>query len=100
MIGRNHTQGATLPVYRFDEMQVLSKEQVRKFLASASHSSSYAFFHLALVTGMRMGELLGLKWSDIDWESGTITMPKAKTVCARGGVEPCGAQNKVRKADD
>lgn len=78
MIGSSPTQGATLPVYRFDEMQVLSKEQVRRFLASASHSSSYAFFHLALVTGMRMGELLGLKWSDIDWYSGTITIQRQK----------------------
>jgi len=78
MIGSNPTQGATLPVYRFDEMQVLSKEQVRRFLASANHSSSYALFHLALVTGMRMGELLGLKWSDIDWDSGTITIQRQK----------------------
>jgi integrase len=78
MLERNPTQGATLPVYRFDEMQVLSKEQVRKFLGAASQSSSHTIFHLALVTGMRMGELLGLKWSDIDWEAGTITVQRQK----------------------
>lgn len=91
LIERNPTQGATLPIYRFEEMRVLNRDQIRRLLNAASHRSSHAFFHLALVTGMRMGELLGLKWSDVDWESGTITIKRQKQYVPGAGwrlVEP------------
>lgn len=78
VIRKNPTQGATLPVYHFDEMHILNKDQVKLLLAVASEYSSYAFYRLALTTGMRMGELLGLKWSDINWESGSITIQRQK----------------------
>lgn len=74
----NPTQGATIPVYHFDEMRILTKEQVHQFLAIAQKFPSFAFYRLALTTGMRLGELLGLKWSDINWELGTIMIQRQK----------------------
>ena len=42
-------------------MMALDEEQVSRFLAAASGNRLHALFHLAVVTGMRQGELLGLK---------------------------------------
>lgn len=86
LLTSNPTQGAALPMYRFDEMQVMNKEQVGRFLNAARESSSYALYHLALVTGMRMGELLGLKWSDIDWESGLISVQRQRQYVPGEGI--------------
>jgi integrase len=49
------------------EMQVLDEEQVRLFLAEARRSSPhYALYLAAILTGMRQGELAGLRWRDVD----------------------------------
>ncbi len=46
---------------------VLSDAEIERFLKAAEGHRLYALFEMALRTGMRMGELLGLKWHDIDW---------------------------------
>jgi integrase len=46
-------------------MQVLDEIQVNQFLVPAIGSPFEALCHLAVKTGMRQGELLGLKWSDL-----------------------------------
>jgi integrase len=48
-------------------MRVLDEEQVRLFLAEARRSSPhYALYLAAIMTGMRQGELMGLRWRDVD----------------------------------
>ena len=53
-------------------------EEARRFLASLQDESLQvqAFYTLALETGMRKGELAGLKWTDIDFEAGTVTVAR------------------------
>ena len=68
----NPTIGATLPRYHHEEMKVLEENQVIQFLIAAQDSPHYALFYIAITTGMRMGELFGLKWSDIQWFAGAI----------------------------
>ena len=58
-----------------NEITPLSKEEIVKLLeVSKSYGLLYYIVKLALETGMRRGELLGLHWSDIDFDKGTITI--------------------------
>ncbi|MFZ5591215.1 MAG: site-specific integrase [Bacillota bacterium] len=41
------------------------------------------FFCLLAVTGMRLGEALGLQWNDVDWEKGTVTVQRSVNVQKR-----------------
>lgn len=55
-----------------------SAEEARKFLSAAADDSlqAHAFYTLALETGMRKGELCGLKWDDLDVAASTITVAR------------------------
>jgi len=55
-------------------MKVWTDEEVNQFLQVAKESKYYPAFYLAITTGMRIGELLGLKWADIDFDRGTISI--------------------------
>ncbi len=57
-------------------MKFLNQEQVRLFLDTAKENDDryYALYYLALVTGMRQGELLALKWDNIDLEKGILNV--------------------------
>ena len=57
------------------EMRALDEEQVRLFLAEAKRSSPYYPLYLAAVTtGMRQGELLGLRWRDVNLSLGIASV--------------------------
>jgi integrase len=68
------TQGVELPREQCREMSVLTTEQARAFLRTASHSPQQCLFALALTTGMRPSEYLALCWRDIDWDRGTVSV--------------------------
>jgi integrase len=67
LIGRNPAQAVSRPKAKRKEMRILTSDQARTFLSVAEETRYRALFHLALHTGMREGELLGLKWEDLDW---------------------------------
>jgi integrase len=52
------------------------KKQVDKFLKAARDYRYYILYYLALNTGMRQGELLGLKWEDIDFKAGLLRVKR------------------------
>ncbi|HZO75709.1 MAG TPA: hypothetical protein VFB60_26115 [Ktedonobacteraceae bacterium] len=62
LIGYNVCDKVSLPRKQHKELQVLTPEQARKLLDAAKGHPNEALFVLALATGMRRGELLGLKW--------------------------------------
>jgi integrase len=68
------TQGIEFPREQCREMSVLTTEQARSFLRTASHSPQACLFAVALTTGMRPSEYLALCWRDIDWDRGTISV--------------------------
>lgn len=51
---------------RHREMDFLTKEEIHRFLSTVPQDS-YPFFLTAILTGMRLGELLAMKWSNADW---------------------------------
>ena len=72
MLTRNPASHAALPRYKHGEMKVLDEGQVNRFLLAAIDSPFVGLYHLAVKTGMRQGELLGLRWSDLQWGSGRL----------------------------
>jgi integrase len=62
------------------EMNPLTPEEVQKFLSAAKHTCLRPLFILALATGLRQGELLGLKWQDLDAVHRTLTVRRALQV--------------------
>ncbi len=73
---RNPSAHATLPRYIEAEMKVLDEVQVNRFLVAAIDHPYLALYHLAVKTGMREGELFGLKWIDLQWESGRLSIQR------------------------
>ena len=72
LVVRNPCDGATPPQAQRREMNVLTEEQVNVFLEATSDHPAHALYVLAITTGMRLGELLGLKWTDINMEAGKL----------------------------
>jgi len=72
LIPRNGAQAATPPRPAKRETTPLSREQVRALLEAAKGDALYAFYVLAVTTGMRNGELLGLQWKDVSLEDRTL----------------------------
>ncbi len=72
IILENPTNACSLPRVEHKEMQTISAEQLQSFLEEAKHSGVYEMYYIELSTGLRRGELLGLKWEDIDMQQGII----------------------------
>lgn len=66
--------GVDLPRIKRREMEALSVEERRRFLAVAKETEWSALYALAMTTGMRPSEYLALKWSDIDWQRGAASV--------------------------
>lgn len=77
IIGRNAAALAEPPRVEHREAQSWDAAQVRRFLEAARGHRLEALFTLAIVTGLRQGELLGLRWSDVDLTAGTLTVRHA-----------------------
>jgi integrase len=69
IIGRNPASVVTRPKVVRKEMMTLNDNQVRTLILIAKGTRYEVLFWLAVTTGMRQGELLGLRWSDLDWRS-------------------------------
>jgi len=72
IILENPTNACSLPRVEHKEMQTISAEQLQAFLEEAKRSDVYEMYYIELSTGLRRGELLGLKWEDIDMKQGII----------------------------
>lgn len=59
------------------EMLALSPEEVAHFIKVAQSDRYGVMFTFAVITGMRPGEYMGLKWSDINFERGTVTVRRS-----------------------
>jgi integrase len=78
------TDGTQLPRLGRREVRVLTAEQCRIFLSAALKTHYGPVFAVALTTGMRPSEYLALKWQDIDWDRGTVSVVRTLERSAGG----------------
>lgn len=78
MIPRNPAEAVDPPQIQRDELQPLSAAQVRALLETASEAGERleALYTVAVHTGLRQGELLGLCWEDVDLGAGTLQVKR------------------------
>lgn len=74
MLARSPVDQVTPPQVVQKEMKFWTAEEAKTFLETAEDSPYYTAFYVAIFTGMRMGELRALKWTDIDWEGSRISI--------------------------
>src|SRR5439155_16658647 len=68
LIARNPADAVDLPRRAATSMRALSPDEARRFLVAAAADPLEPLWVLAIATGMRQGELLGLRWRDVDWD--------------------------------
>ena len=76
LISSNPTDGCALPKVEHQEMKTLAADQLAAFFLEAKNSGVFEMYYLELATGLRRGELLGLKWDDIDLDTGVIQVKR------------------------
>lgn len=79
LLPRNPIAAVMAPRPVTEEMRPLSAEEARGLLDAARSDRLEALYVLAVTTGMRRGELLGLKWSDIDLENARLSIRRTLT---------------------
>lgn len=79
LIARNVCDLVSVPRAQRFEMKPLTVEQVHQLLDAARGHYMEALFVLALATGMRRGELIALKWQDINFSTGTLQVRRILT---------------------
>ena len=89
------TEGCALPKVEHREMKTLPVEQLASFLREAKDSGVFKLYYAELATGLRRGELLGLKWEDLDLERGSL---RVKRQIARINGEVAEAPLKTKNA--
>jgi integrase len=85
LVPKNVTELVTPPRYLKKEVRTLSPEEAKRLLRTAKGERFEALYVLAVTTGMRQGELLGLKWGDLDPDKGTL---KVRRTVRNGEVNP------------
>ena len=77
LIPRNVCEAVKPPKVERKEITPLDREQAKALLEAASGDRLETLYVLAVHTGMREGELLGLKWEDVDLERGVLRLRHA-----------------------
>ena len=80
LIKTNPAIGCKLPPKKSREMKVLTQSEVIRFLNRAKEEGYYELFLLELGTGMRRGEILALKWSDLNFTTGELRIERQVNV--------------------
>ncbi len=86
LLAANPADAVSAPRAQRREMRVLSPEGAQRFLEAASDTPHYTFFYLALQTGARSGELLALRWSDVDLDGGTLRIVRTARFARGQGI--------------
>ena len=87
LIAKNPTNGTTVPKCNYPEKQILGDNQLETFLeAIKGHEYWCDFFYVEVMTGLRRGEICGLKWQDINFDENKLQVKRSVSVKKGGGV--------------
>ncbi len=81
------------------ELRFWTPEQLRAFLTIVAGTRLEAAWHLAAMTGMRRGEVLGLRWSDVDLDASRLTVRHTMISVAYEVRESTPKSHKARVVD-
>jgi integrase len=77
LVARNVAEAVDPPRIERREVRTLNSGEVSRFLEAARKGDFYTLFLLAVHTGMRRSELLGLRWRDVDLDLATLSVVQA-----------------------
>lgn len=78
LIPKNHADGTSPPKIYRNEKQVLTKDQLETFMKLIEGDEEwYDFFYTEIITGMRQGEICGLRWEDFDEDDRTLRVVRS-----------------------
>jgi len=97
LIPSDPTEGLLLPRKPSRTHRTLNREQLIRYLGAAGRTQHPAILRLLAVTGMRLGEALGLKWEDVDFDRGTVTVRRGIDT-RRSRSKPEGDETKTPAA--
>ena len=80
LIRTNPAIGCKLPPKKSGEMNILTQEEMQRFLIQARQDGYYELFLLELGTGMRLGEILALQWGDLSFATGELRINKSVSI--------------------
>ncbi len=88
LIVKNPTDGTVIPKLNYAPKQILTEAQVEKFLEVVKQDPVWSdFFYTELTTGMRRGEICGLRWTDFNERTGMLRIRRSLTSRKGGGVQ-------------
>ena len=88
LIVQNPTDGTVIPKLNKPPMKILNEEQLDRFVeAIRAEPLWYDFFYTEITTGLRRGEICGLKWCDLDEESRTLKICRSIHSVPGGALE-------------
>jgi integrase len=85
LVGSNVAEDVQLPKYEEYEAPVLTPEQAQLLLTCARSRNLEVLLALAVATGMRRGEILALRWADLDLVKGTLSVSRTLSYYAKHG---------------
>lgn len=90
LLTHNPATATSPPKPKRKDMQILNESQIRELLetAKAIRDGRYALYYLAIVTGMRQGELLALHWSEVDFAKGILHVKYSLKRVPGEGLQP------------
>lgn len=74
LVVRNVSEATTLPMPKKKEIRPLTLDQVKRLFQAVEEERLFPAIYLELNTGLRRGELLALRWRDIDLKVGTLSV--------------------------
>ncbi len=86
LIPNNPAIGCKIPPKRAREMQILTHEEIQRFMIQAAYDGYYELYLIEFATGMRRGEICGLQWNDLNFTTGELHIQRQVAATDEGIV--------------